>query len=99
MMIIYGLLVSNRHIHASDDDLSWWLVLFLWLSSFTTFIIIIVLTLMGPLMYLYDGHIVYEYSFLVDLSILSPLVQLVFSFRQVQDRYGSLGILQQICHR
>ena len=35
----------------------------------------------------------YEYSFLVDLDILSPLVQLVFSFRQEQDRYGSFGLL------
>ena len=48
---------------------------------------------MGPLMYLCDGHMVNEYSFLVDLDILSPLVQLVFSFRQLQDRYGSLGLL------
>ena len=58
----------------------------LWLSAFTGFIIIIiiiiimVLTWMGPLMYLYDGHIVYEYSFHVYLDILSPLVQLVFIF-------------------
>ena len=57
-----------------------------------------VLTWMGPLMYLCDGHIVYEYSFLVNLDILSPLVQLVFSFGQLQDRYGSLGLLQHICH-
>ena len=40
-------------------------------------------------MYLCDGHMVYEYSFLVDLDILSPLVQLVFSFRQLHDIYGS----------
>ena len=80
MMIIYGLQMSIRHIHASDGGLLWWLVLFLWLSTFTGFIIFIVLTWMGPLMYLYDGHVVYEYSFLVDLDILSPLVQLVFSF-------------------
>ena len=44
---------------------------------------------MGPLMYLCDGHMVYEYSFLVDLDILSPLVQLVFSFGQLHERYGS----------
>ena len=62
MMIIYGLSVYIRHIHASDDDLSWCLVLFLSLSTFTGFIIIMVLTWMGPLMYLRDGHIVYEYS-------------------------------------
>ena len=43
-------------------------------------------------MYLCDGHIVYEHSFLIDLDILSPLVQLVFSFRQLQDIYGSLGL-------
>ena len=40
-----------------------------------------------------DEHMVYEYLFLVDLDILSLLVQLVFSFGQVQDKYGSLGIL------
>ena len=51
-----------------------------------------VLTWMGPLMYLYDGHIVYEYSFLVDLDILSPLVQLVFSFRQLLARYGFFNL-------
>ena len=39
-----------------------------------------------------DGHMVYEYSFLVDLDILSPLVQLVFSFGQLHARYGSLGL-------
>ena len=44
-------------------------------------------------MYISDGLMVYEYSFLVDLDILSPLVQLVFSFRQLQDIYGSLGLL------
>ena len=92
MMIIYGLQVSIRHIHASNDLLLW-LVLFLRLSAFTGFIIIMVLTWMGPLMYLCDGHIVSEYSFLVDLDILSPLVYLVFSFEQLQDRYGSLGLL------
>ena len=82
MMIIYGLQVFTRHIHDSDGDLLWWIVLFLWLSAFTGFIIIIVvLTLMGPLMYLCDGQMVYEYSFLVDLDISSPLVKLVFSFR------------------
>ena len=43
-------------------------------------------------MYLCDGHIVYEYSFLVDLAILSPLVQLVFNFGQLQDIYGSFGL-------
>ena len=48
---------------------------------------------MGPLMYLCDGHMVYEYSFLVDLDISSPLVQLVFSFRQEKDRYGSMSFL------
>ena len=47
--------------------------------------------MMGPLMYLCDRHMVYEYSFLVDLDILSPLVRLVFSFGQLQGRYGSLG--------
>ena len=51
-----------------------------------------VLTWMGPLMYLCDGHIVYEYSFLVDLNILSPLMQLIFSFGKLQDRHGSLGL-------
>ena len=50
-----------------------------------------VLTWMGPLMYLYYEPIVYEYSFLVDLDILSLLVQLVFSFEQLQERYGSFG--------
>ena len=50
------------------------------INGFIIIIIIMVLTWMEPLMYLYDGHIVYEYSFLVDLDILSPLVQLVFSF-------------------
>ena len=44
-------------------------------------------------MYISDGLMVYEYSFLVDLDILSPLMQLVSSFRQAQDRYGSFGIL------
>ena len=48
---------------------------------------------MGPLMYLCDGHMVYEYSFLVEFDILCPLVQLVFSFKQLQDKYGSLGLL------
>ena len=55
-----------------------------------------VLTWMGPLMYLGDGHMVYEYSFLVELDILSPLVQLVFSFEQLQDRYGFLGIFAAV---
>ena len=41
----------------------------------------------------FDVLMGYEYSFLVDLDILSPLVQLVFSFRRAQDRYGSLGFL------
>ena len=36
---------------------------------------------------------VYEYSFLVDLDILSPLGLLVFNFGQLKDRYGSLGLL------
>ena len=45
---------------------------------------------MGPLMYLCDGNMVYEYSFLVDLDIMSPLVQLVFGFGQLQERYGYL---------
>ena len=89
MMIIYGLQVSIRYIHASNGDLLWWLVLFLWLSAFTGFIIIMVLTWMGPLMYLCDGHIRCEYSFLVHLDILCPLLQLVFSFGQLQERYGS----------
>ena len=44
-------------------------------------------------MYICDGLMVYEYSFLVDLDILSLLVQLVFSFRQEHDRYGSFGLL------
>ena len=48
-----------------------------------------VLTWMGAVMYLCDGHVVYEYSFLVDLDILSPLVQPVFSFGQLQVRYKS----------
>ena len=89
MMIIYGLQLSIRHIHVSDGDLLWWLVLFLWLSTFTSFIIIMVLTWIGSLMYLCDGHIGCEYSFLVGLDILSPLGQLVFSFGQLQEIYGS----------
>ena len=93
LMIIYGLQVSIRHIHASDGDLLWWLVLFLWLSTFTGFIIFIVPTWIGPLLYFCDGLMGYEYSFLVDLAILSPLVQLVFSFRRAHDRYWSLGFL------
>ena len=64
-------------------------MLFLCLSAFTGFIIFIVLTWMGPLMYLYDGHVVYEYSFLVDLYIMNSLVQVVSSFGQLQKRYGS----------
>ena len=55
-----------------------------------------VLTWMGPLMYLYDEHIVYEYSFLVDLDFLSPLMQLVFNFRKLQDIYGSLGLFAAV---
>ena len=43
----------------------------------------------GALMYLCDGHILYGYSFLVDLDILSTLVQLVFSFGKLQEIYGS----------
>ena len=89
MMITHGLSMSIRHIHALDDDLLWCPVLFLWLSAFTGFIIIMVLTWMGPLMYLCDGHIVYKYSFLVNLDILSPLVQLGFSIGHLQERYGS----------
>ena len=80
MIIIYGLQVSIRHIHAPDGDLLWWLVLFLWLSTFIGFIIFIVLTWIRTLMYFCDELMGYEYSFLVDLDILSPLVQLVFSF-------------------
>ena len=53
----------------------------------------IVLTWMGPLMYFCDGLMGYEYSFLVDLDILSPLMPLVFSFRRARDRYGFLGFL------
>ena len=52
-----------------------------------------VLTWMGSLMYLCDGHMVYDYSFLVYLDILIPLVQLIFSFKKLQDIYGSLGLL------
>ena len=74
MMIIYGMQVFIRHIHALDGDFLWRLVLFLWLSTFTGFIIITVPTWIGPLMYFCDGLTVYEYSFLVDLDILSPLV-------------------------
>ena len=55
MMIIYGLSMSIRHIHASDNELSWWLVLLLWLSAFTGFIIIIIIIIilawMGPQRY------------------------------------------------
>ena len=54
-----------------------------------------VLTWMGLMMYLCDGHSVYDYSFLVYLDILSPLVQLVFSFRRARERYGSLGFLAE----
>ena len=42
-------------------------------------------------MYICDGLMVSEHSFLVDLDILSLLVQLVFRFGQLQDKYGSLG--------
>ena len=63
--------------------------------GFIGFIIFIVLTWMGPLMYFCDGLMGYEYSFLVDLDILSPLVQLVFSFRRARERYGSLGFLAE----
>ena len=51
---------------------------------------------MGPLTYLCDGHMVYGYSFLVDLDILSPLVQVVFSFEQLQERYGSCSLFAAI---
>ena len=44
-------------------------------------------------MYISVGLMVYEYSFLADLDILSPLVQLVFSFKKAQDGYGSLSLL------
>ena len=54
---------------------------------------------MGPLMYPCDGHMVYEYSFIVDLDILSPLVQQVFRFRQLQERYGSLGLFAAVLSR
>ena len=83
MMIICGLSVSIRYIHASDDGLSWWLVLFLLLLAFTGFIIIIILAWMGPLTYIFYEHMVYEYSFLVDLDILSSLMQSVFSFEHL----------------
>ena len=48
---------------------------------------------MGPLMYLCDGHMAYEYSFLVYLEILILLVLLVFRFKQLHDIYGSIGLL------
>ena len=83
MIIIYGISVSIIHILSSNDDLSWRLMLLLWLSTFIGFIIIIILTWMGPLMYIYDGHMVYEYSFLVDLDILSPLMHSVFSVKNL----------------
>ena len=51
---------------------------------------------MGYVIYLCDGHMVYEYSFLVDLDNLSPLVQLVFNFGQLQDKYGSLGLFAAV---
>ena len=88
MMIICGLSVSIRYIHALDDVLLWWLMLLLWLSTFIGFIIIIILTWMGPLLYFFYGHMVYGYSFLVDLDSLSPLVHSVFSFRHLYLIYG-----------
>ena len=54
---------------------------------------------MWPLTYLYDGHMVYGYSFLVDLDILNPLVRSIFSFGQLQERCGLSGFLQQIFPR
>ena len=88
MMIICGLSVSIRHIHALVCGLLWWLVLVSWLSTFEGFIIIIVLTWMGPLTYIFYGHMVYWYSFLMDLDIISSLIQPVFGFGNLQMRYG-----------
>ena len=51
---------------------------------------------MDPLTYLFYGHMVYEHSILVDLDIMSPLVQLVFCFMQLQGRYGSLGLFAAV---
>ena len=90
MMIICGLSMSVRHIHASDDGLSWWLVLLLWLSTFTGFIIIIILPWMEPLMYIFYGHMVYKYSFLVVFKILSPLMHSIFSFGHLYWIHGSI---------
>ena len=84
VMIICGLLVSIRHIHVSNGGLLWWLVLVSWLSAFASFIIIII-----ALTYIFYGHMVYEYSFLVDLDILSSLIQSVFSFGHLQVIYRS----------
>ena len=94
-MVDYYLCYTS--VHFTYSYFIWWFVMMaciiFMIINITGFIIIIVRTLMEPLMYLCDGHMVYEYSFLVDLDILSPLVQLVFSFRKWQDRYGSLGFL------
>ena len=65
----------------------------LFIINIYRFIIFIVLTWMGPLMYFCDGLMGCEYSFLVDLDTLRPLVQLVFIFRRAQDRYAYLGFL------
>ena len=83
-MIICGLLVPIRHIHASDDGYWWWLMLFSWSSTFKGFIIIFILTWMGPLTYIVYGHMVYGYSFLVELDILIPLVNSVFQFHALK---------------
>ena len=50
---------------------------------------------MGLLMYFYYGHIVYEYSYLVDLDILSPLVQLFLVLGNYKRDMGLSGILKQ----
>ena len=42
-------------------------------------------------MYLCDGDIVYKYSFIFYLDIMSLLVHLVFSLESLQDMYVSLG--------
>ena len=42
----------------------------------------------GPFDISLDGHMVYEYSFLVELDILCPLVRLVFSLGTSTACYG-----------
>ena len=96
--------VWSTSVHLIYSCFRWWFammacIIFMIISinGFIIIIIIMVLTWMEPLMYFFDGNIMYDYWFLVDLDILNPLVQLFSVSSSYKTNMGLLGFLQQIC--